>query len=282
MKLALLLLASATVAHAEPLPTTELRLPNGTVVVLAPDPSVADVVVYASGGADATALDAKLDSLGGWSTADTLEVPSEALPYALFLDAQRFTTAPPLVVIAGRFSERGAGDAITAYFGSLRAARPHPVASATPGPGAILHQRHRPRATFAFAMPDPLTAERLDLDVAARILTSRGLQVDPPFTIEGPTRDAIVLVLRNLRDLPITADDLARALAMAELEQIAALEGLAYRARAIADAITYDHTPRYLEHWRARLHAVTPASVQATARRWLDDAHAVITIGDQR
>ncbi len=368
MKLALALLAAGVAtAGAEPLPTSELHLTNGATVILAPDPTLADVVVHVrvpAGTADGDAaelvlraidtLDPKLDALGGWSTAQvardhtsyTLQIPGEALGRALFLEAERFAHVTPdaalatradlerdraalagtraslvahaldgpsaaasratiatllqaryapanlLVVIAGGFDARSAHDAVTRYFGALRpvsAAPPDPAATAS-GTTGVLHDRVRDRVMVAFAMPLPLTSARLDLDVAARVLTARlrvalattDVRVDPPFAIDAPeaTREAILAALRDLRDAPITADELARATAMLELDQVTALEGLAYRTQAIADAAVYAHSPHYLEAWRGRLAAVTAASVQATARTWLAASRATIVVGD--
>jgi len=367
VKLGAILLAFAATARAEPLPTTELHLPNGATVVLAPDPSVANAVLHVRVPAGAVAgdaaelvlraldtLDAPLDAAGGWSTAQlardhasfTLEVPGEALPRALFLQAERLVHASaaaaldrageverdrraladsreglvaaalgtaatgPLqatraavdavlhtrygaanlvVVIAGRFTDAAARDAIAAYLGALPAGAPVVAAAppSAPGHGALRHDHRRGRVTVAFAVPEPLTAARLDVEIAARALAMRlagsELRLDPPFALEATGsagRAEIDAALRALRDAPLSADELARAVAMLELEQVTALEGLAFRAQAIGEAVAHAHTPQYLERWRALLAAATPATVQATARAWLDPSHAVVVLGD--
>jgi predicted Zn-dependent peptidase len=264
-------------------------LANGLRVVLAPDPSVADVVVLVSASTDKPpdpAIDAKLDGVGGWSIGNLIDVPGESLELAVFLDARRFVhdLEPLTVVVAGHFEIAVARAIVTRYFGALpgrRAAPPHPALR--PQTGKTLHGDRADQLTLAFPLPEPLTTTRLDLDVAERLLAMRladhaDMHVDPPFTIEMHPRfrNTAIVELGKLRTEPIPADELARALALVELDEITALEALPYRAQMLAI------DPDYLGAWRALLHRVTPASIAASANEWLQDGSAIETRGDDR
>ena len=362
-----LVLAVAACAAAPPpvtspgLPATTLRLANGVRVVLAPDPSVASVVVHVrapAGTADGEAaalivraldtLDAPLEALGGWSTAQlsrdhasyALEVPAEALPRAVFLVAERFAHAsvadalarrgdlaartagtrgelvaralagptPPatpdaiaallrtryapgalVVVVTGGFAVADARRAVERYFGALadvacgsRCAGTATIDPAPPLTGAVLHDRQRDRVTVAFPVPEPFVDGRAELDVVARVLVARlgpalDVRVDPPFAIDAPAagRVAVESALARLRDQPIAPAELARATGTLELEQVTALEGLAYRAAALAE-----RAARGEPDLAGARRALTPARVQAVARVWLAPARAIVVVGD--
>jgi zinc protease len=127
---AFLSLATARAEVAHPLPVSDEVLPNGLRVILAPDQSVASVVVevrYGTGAADeataqagfahvlerlmftgsvhVTDFDARIDAAGGWSssvtTADHMsvfeQVPAGALGLALWLEAERMAGIPDAI-----------------------------------------------------------------------------------------------------------------------------------------------------------------------------------------
>jgi predicted Zn-dependent peptidase len=93
-----------------------------------------------------------------------------------------------------------------------------------------------------------------------------------------PARLAAVLAdaVRALREHPLPADVVRGAAVAVDAELLFALEGLAFRADSLAAWAAYAGSPRSLDGHRARLAAVTPASVQRAARRWLDVPVTVI------
>lgn len=158
------LVAIATIAHAERAPETTLaisheRLPNGLEVVLAPDPTVASVVVhvrYEGGAGDERAdergftsiverlafagsvhvrdYELRIDANGGFvgaaATLDHLsvweQVPAGALDLALFLEAERMAGLADGMTDAAVTAAR---DAVNAAYRSAYVDQPYGLAA---------------------------------------------------------------------------------------------------------------------------------------------------------
>ena len=199
----------------------------------------------------------------------------------------RFAPAALIVVVTGGFAVAEARRVVAAYFGALPAGGASPRAAPASPVGAVLHDRLRERVTVAFAVPEPFGEDRDALDVAARVLRARlvgrlgadaAMHVDPPFAIEGPAgaQGAILAELARLRDTPIADAELARAIGAVALEQVTALEDLAYRAAALAELVARGARTQVLVSPRV----LTAASVQAAARTWLAAERAIVVVGD--
>lgn len=219
----------------------------------------------------------------GWSTVDVapahtdlmVEVPSDQLRVAIDAIAARLHALAPMalppddsrermiatargrralseadararydrvqVLVVGNFDRAAATTLVAGALGDRAVAelRTHP----NPGvPHVTLHDHQRDRATLVFDVADaPATR------VAARLLLAAlpgvDARIDPPFTVElsHAAPDVVLAAIARLAEDP---GDLAAPVAAAELEHLTALEGLAYRARMLADRhARWDHPP---------------------------------------
>jgi zinc protease len=90
-------------------------------------------------------------------------------------------------------------------------------------------------------------------------------------------RTAIEEELAVLRDKPITDAELARARRTLEASRLRAMENPASRADSIATWWATTGKPDFLDEELALLRAVTPATIQASAKTWLAETAAVWT-----
>jgi zinc protease len=168
-----------------------------------------------------------------------------------------------------------------------------------------------PKVIVAFRTDAPYTAAASDLELAAQVLggskTSRlyrrlvmkdrlATEVEAyyqpqmlggEFQIHAIARDGVdTTTLRKaideevaaLRAAPITADELARARRTLESDLLKGLENIASRAESIAAWDAYTGDPDYLAEELALLDAVTPDSLEASAKTWLATTAAVTMI----
>jgi len=99
---------------------------------------------------------------------------------------------------------------------------------------------------------------------------------------EGASPDQLLTAIREevaaIRDRDVGAAELERARRTLEAQLLTSLENLATRASALAQWAAYTGDPDHLAEELARRAAVTPASLRATAARWLADGAAVTTV----
>jgi zinc protease len=88
-------------------------------------------------------------------------------------------------------------------------------------------------------------------------------------------RAAIEAEIAALRDAPVAAGELDRARRTLESGRLKSLENLAARASSIATWAATTGDPDFLAEELALYAAVTPASLQATAKKWLASTAAV-------
>ena len=164
------------------------------------------------------------------------------------------------------------------------------------------------KVMFAWRTDAPYSAASMDLNVAAQILgggkTSRLYKrlvfedrlATEVFAYQGDQmlggefhiqaiardgvspdtlRDAIRQEVARLRDAEPDAKEVARALKVLESSRLASLENIASRADAIAEWAAYTGDPDHLAEELEQLRAVTPASLQKTARTWLSESAMV-------
>lgn len=206
------LAAVATLAHAERTPSSTLaitheRLPNGLAVVLAPDPTVASVVVhvrYEGGAGDErpeergfTSLverlafagsvhvrdyEQRIDATGGFvgstATLDHLSlwehVPAGALDLALFLEAERMAGLADGITDAG---VRSARDAVNAAYRSAYVDEPYGLA-AREIQRALWPEGHRNRAELlGDGVLARATRDRVRAFVRARVRPNNAMLV---------------------------------------------------------------------------------------------------------
>jgi zinc protease len=168
-----------------------------------------------------------------------------------------------------------------------------------------------PKVIVAFRTDAPYTSAASDLELAAQILgggkTSRlyrrlvmkdrlATEVEAFYSqqmlggelqIHAIARDGVdVATLRKaideevakMRDELIAADELARARRTIESDLLKGLENIASRAESIAAWDAYTGDPDYLAEELALLDAVTPDSLEASAKTWLATSAAVTMI----
>lgn len=165
-----------------------------------------------------------------------------------------------------------------------------------------------PKLSYSFRTDAPYTAAASDLEVLAQILggskTSRlykrlvmkqrlasdigagyGSQVlggefeisaivKSGVTIDA-TRRALLEELNTVRTSPVTADELNRAVTTLTATLWQAQENLSSRADNIAEWTARTNNPEFAAQQIALWQAVTPASIQASAAKWLADHAAV-------
>jgi zinc protease len=220
------------------------------------------------------------------------------------------------LVIAGRFDPTRATELVRRYFGWIpgRARAPAataPVVTPLATPATVVVDGSVSEAAIAFRIGAPDAPDTADCEVIARMLAgggesrvwrqlvggalateahadvleqARGGELRIVATVRpgiDPRRVASELraAVAELRDHPIADDEVARARTNLEAELVTGLEGLAFRAETLAVWASSRGRADGLADARARLRAVTPASVQRAARRWLADTATVIVIG---
>jgi zinc protease len=171
-----------------------------------------------------------------------------------------------------------------------------------------------PRAYFAWHVPGKFQAGEADLEVAARILaqgkTSRlykTLVYDKQIAQDvsafvddrelssllrvqvtakaGHTLDEIVPIVMQeieaIRAKPVSATEVERARTAILSQMVRGLErvgGFGGRSDRLAMYNTYANDPDYLARDFARYHAVTPASVHGTVKRWLHQGYCEMRV----
>jgi zinc protease len=126
----------------------------------------------------------------------------------------------------------------------------------------VMNQRLATEAG-AFYVPQILGGE-LQLHVIARD------GIDP-----ATLRASIEAEIAALRDMPVDQAELDRARRTIEAGKLKSLENIASRAGSIAQWVAYTGDPDYLGEELDHLAKVTPATLQATAKKWLAPTAAV-------
>lgn len=165
-----------------------------------------------------------------------------------------------------------------------------------------------PKLSYTFRTDAPYTAAAADLEVLAQILggskTSRlykrlvmkerlasdigagygGQVLGGEFEISAiakggvsvdKLRAALLEELAKVRTTPVTADELARAVTTLTASLWQSQENLSARAADIAQWTVQTNDPAFASKQIALWQAVTPASLQASAAKWLADTAAV-------
>jgi zinc protease len=88
-------------------------------------------------------------------------------------------------------------------------------------------------------------------------------------------RAALLEELAKVRTTPVTADELARAVTTLTASLWQSQENLSARAADIAQWTVQTNEPNFAAKQIALWQAVTPASLQASAAKWLADTAAV-------
>ncbi len=165
-----------------------------------------------------------------------------------------------------------------------------------------------PKLSYTFRTDAPYTAAAADLEVLAQILggskTSRlykrlvmkerlasdigagygGQVLGGEFEISAiakggvaidKLRAALLEELAKVRTTPVTADELARAVTTLTASLWQSQENLSARAADIAQWTVQTNEPNFAAKQIALWQAVTPASLQASAAKWLADTAAV-------
>jgi zinc protease len=196
---------------------------------------------------------------------------------------------------------RPAGKALTAPVEPL----------AEPGRLDLTDRVSVPGIILGYRIDAPTTPARVELELAARLLaggkTSRlyrrlvmkdrlatdvGADVQPYVLggelhlhvtaragadvakLEAALREEVAA----LRTAPVAAAELERARRTLEVRRLTSLESLDQRADALATWTSVYGDPDHLDEDLAALAAVTPASLQATAARWLADRASVMVV----
>lgn len=222
------------------------------------------------------------------------------------------------LVIAGNVEPARAVVLARRYFGWIPRARqpavaPHTSADVAPRAASADSAVNAPlrQVMIAYRLPAPYSADWAELEVAAGILgsgraaslpralvdTDRATDVRVEITPQalgselriiatpapGVAPDRVVSAIHVEIDAlgrePLSPDVVERGAALLDLSRIIALEGLVFRATALASWHVYARNADYLDNARRRTATVTARSLQRAVQRWLARSAAVTVIG---
>jgi zinc protease len=228
-------------------------------------PSNATLVVV--GGFDLDATRARIQQLFGWMPAaprpagKTLTAPVEPLAEPGRLDLTDRVTVPGLI-LGYRI------DAPTTAARTELAIAAHLLAG---GKSSRLYRRLVMKDRLATDVGADVQPYVLGGELHLHVIAREKADVA---RIEAALRAEVAA----LRTTPVSAAELERARRTLEVRTLTSLEGLEQRADTLATWTAIHGDPDHLDEDLAALAAVTPASLQATASRWLADRASVLVV----